>query len=164
MGGPTQARMEAISLTGNPAQLQDLYAVKEVFALPSLHPNLAPAAPVPQFKRFTVNAVPQNYSLLSKSRILMGLIINPFKLIDPNHDIVPCLGSTTRQDPGQPLQSAPQIVRCRRCRAYINPYIQFVEQGNWRCNMCYLVNELPGYYDYDQETGQQQDRYARAEM
>ncbi|KRY04859.1 Protein transport protein Sec24A, partial [Trichinella spiralis] len=31
------------------------------------------------------------------------------------------------------------IVRCRSCRAYINPYVRFVDR-NWNCNICGRAN------------------------
>ena len=27
--------------------------------------------------------------------------------------------------------------RCRSCRTYINPFVHFVDQRRWRCNLCY---------------------------
>jgi protein transport protein SEC24 len=34
------------------------------------------------------------------------------------------------------------IVRCRRCRTYINAYVMFTDGGRrWRCNVCSLLNE-----------------------
>jgi len=34
------------------------------------------------------------------------------------------------------------IIRCRRCRAYINPFITFTESGRkWQCNLCDYVND-----------------------
>lgn len=34
------------------------------------------------------------------------------------------------------------IVRCRRCRTYVNPYVTFTDAGRkWRCNMCALLND-----------------------
>jgi protein transport protein SEC24 len=59
----------------------------------------------------------------------MGLILVPFRNHMPNEAPVP-------------LVSSPQIIRCRRCRTYINPFVTFIEQGTrWKCNMCYLGNE-----------------------
>lgn len=34
------------------------------------------------------------------------------------------------------------IIRCRRCRTYINPYVTFTDGGRkWRCNICALLND-----------------------
>lgn len=34
------------------------------------------------------------------------------------------------------------IVRCKRCRTYINPYVTFTDGGRkWQCNICTLLNE-----------------------
>lgn len=34
------------------------------------------------------------------------------------------------------------IVRCRRCRTYVNPYVTFTDGGRkWRCNICALLND-----------------------
>lgn len=74
------------------------------------------------------------------------------------------IGSTDRRDPGFPVYHADSIVRCRRCRTYINPYVQFVDQMHWRCNLCFLVNDVPQFFDYDQQTQQPIDRYTRPEL
>lgn len=34
------------------------------------------------------------------------------------------------------------VVRCRRCRTYVNPYVTFTEAGRkFRCNVCALLND-----------------------
>lgn len=39
------------------------------------------------------------------------------------------------------------IVRCRRCRTYINPFVAFTDSGRrWRCNICDAPNEVPSDY------------------
>ena len=38
---------------------------------------------------------------------------------------------------------------CPQCRTYINPFVHFVDQRRWRCNVCYRVNELPEEFLYD---------------
>ena len=48
-----------------------------------------------------------------------------------------------------PVIQCTTIVRCRSCRTYINPFVHFVDQRRWRCNLCYRVNELPEEFLYD---------------
>jgi len=39
------------------------------------------------------------------------------------------------------------IIRCKECRAYINPFVKFVENGNkWICNFCKDLNITEQYY------------------
>jgi protein transport protein SEC24 len=83
----------------------------------------------PKYKRCTLNCIPKSASLLEKSKIPFGLVITPYRqLLDG--------------DPPIPLINSPQIIRCRRCRTYINPWVTFVEGGGrWKCNVCGLANE-----------------------
>lgn len=54
---------------------------------------------------------------------------------------------------------AKYIVRCNECRAYINPFVLFLDNGNrWKCNMCNCVNATPqGYYQSLDEFGMRTD-------
>lgn len=39
------------------------------------------------------------------------------------------------------------IVRCRRCRTYMNPFCQWVDGGRrFTCNVCAMMNEVPVEY------------------
>ncbi|CCF60217.1 hypothetical protein KAFR_0J01510 [Kazachstania africana CBS 2517] len=83
------------------------------------------------YVRSTLNAVPKNGGLLKKSKLPLALIIRPYQYL---HDNV--------HPP--PLNTDGIIVRCRRCRAYMNPYASFIPQTRrWRCNFCRLANDLP---------------------
>ena len=57
----------------------------------------------------------------------------------------PCLGWLRAHLGAQeqvPVIQASTIVRCKRCRTYINPFVNFVDQGmRWRCNMCFCLND-----------------------
>ncbi|KAJ1729347.1 COPII subunit [Coemansia sp. Benny D160-2] len=104
----------------------------------------------PSHKRSTLNAVPKTDKLLKKTKLPFGLIITPFKTQEPGEEQIP---------------TAPEIVRCRRCRAYINPFVQFVEGGRrWKCNLCGLNNDVPLYFDYDSATQTQKDRWKRPDL
>lgn len=38
-------------------------------------------------------------------------------------------------------------LRCTRCKAYVNPYFQFVESGNcYICNICKIKSNVPVDY------------------
>ena len=82
--------------------------------------------------RSTLTKIPETEALLKKARLPLGVLIHPFK--DLSH--LPVIQCTT-------------IVRCRSCRTYINPFVHFVDQRRWRCNLCYRVNELPEEFLYD---------------
>jgi protein transport protein SEC24 len=71
------------------------------------------------YQRSTVNAIPNSSSIVGKSKIPMGLIITPYRSVKEGEEPVPVVADTV-------------IARCRRCRTYINPYVQFIDGGN-RC-------------------------------
>ncbi|CDO68670.1 hypothetical protein BN946_scf184790.g19 [Trametes cinnabarina] len=106
----------------------------------------------PSYQRSTLNAIPTSNSLLQKSKIPLGLIITPYRSLKEGDEPVPLITDTV-------------IARCRRCRTYINPYVQFIDGGNrWRCCMCSMSNEVPQLFDWDQVRNQPGDRWARAEL
>ncbi|XP_067672447.1 protein transport protein Sec24A-like isoform X2 [Haliotis asinina] len=86
----------------------------------------------PDIFRCTLNAIPQTSSLLNKARLPLGILIHPFKDLSQ----LPVIQSSV-------------IVRCRSCRTYINPFVHFVDQRRWKCNLCYRVNELPDEFSFD---------------
>ncbi|KAJ3188766.1 COPII subunit [Gaertneriomyces sp. JEL0708] len=113
----------------------------------------SPMANAPaKYKRCTLNAVPQTPQMLSKIKLPFGLLVTPYRHLLEGDDEVPVI-------------NPPQIVRCRRCRTYINPWVQFADQGTrWKCNLCYLTNEMPTFFDWDPETRQHVNRLERPEL
>ncbi|ORX60983.1 hypothetical protein BCR36DRAFT_394129 [Piromyces finnis] len=108
--------------------------------------------PSNQYCCSTLNAVPQNNALLQKSKIPFGLVFAPYKNIGPD-------------EPEVPVVSPEVIVRCKICRAYINPFVTFVDQGTrWKCNICHVVNDLPAFYSWDSKTRQAVDRNTIPEL
>jgi protein transport protein SEC24 len=108
----------------------------------------------PSYQRSTLNAIPTTSSLLSKSRLPLALILSPYRSVreEDGDDPVPVVSDTV-------------IARCRRCRTYINPYVQFIEGGQrWKCCMCNISNEVPQLFDWDQEKNEPADRWARPEL
>lgn len=71
----------------------------------------------PSYFRCTVNAIPTTSSLLNKLKLPLALVLTPYRSLDEGEEQVPLVTDTV-------------IARCRRCRTYINPYVQFVDGGN----------------------------------
>ncbi|KAI9863512.1 MAG: COPII subunit [Vezdaea acicularis] len=106
----------------------------------------------PRHVRSTLNAVPTTHSLLKKSKLPFALVIQPYTSLHDSEDPVPVVHDQL-------------ISRCRRCRSYINPFAQFLDQGHrWRCNMCNLTNEVPQAFDWDAASQKQVDRWQRSEL
>ncbi|GFR98794.1 SEC24 family, member A [Elysia marginata] len=101
----------------------------------------------PDIFRCTLNAIPQTSSLLNKARLPLGIIIHPFKDLSQ----LPVIQSSV-------------IVRCRSCRTYINPFVVFVDQRRWKCNLCFRVNELPDEFSFDPVTKTYGDPQRRPEV
>ncbi|KAL5522661.1 hypothetical protein ACEPAG_8679 [Sanghuangporus baumii] len=106
----------------------------------------------PSYQRSTINSVPTTDGLLKKSKLPFGLVLTPYRSLKEGDAPVPLVTDTV-------------IARCRRCRSYINPFVQFIDGGNrWRCTLCMMSNEVPQLFDWDQEKNQPADRWARAEL
>lgn len=71
----------------------------------------------PSYQRSTLNVVPTTSGLLNKAKIPFGLIITPYRSIGEGEPPVPLVTDTV-------------ISRCRRCRSYIHPFVQFIDGGN----------------------------------
>ncbi|CAG8602265.1 335_t:CDS:10, partial [Dentiscutata heterogama] len=154
LGGHSQVQLITVNLIGTLPNVVDLDAPPPPINLP---PNSSvtqsdKANCEPSYKRCTVNCVPATASLLSKSRLPFGLIITPYRSLKEGDDPIPVITDTV-------------IARCRRCRTYINPFVTFAEGGQkWRCNLCFLLNEVPSQFDWDLQTSQQANRWKRAEL
>lgn len=98
--------------------------------------------------RCTLTNVPSTSKLLTQCRLPLGLVMHPFRDMSSLHTI----SSTT-------------IVRCRSCRTYINPFVQFMDSGRrWRCSVCFLANTIPDEFYYDPGTQTYGDPSRRPEI
>jgi len=97
--------------------------------------------------RCTVNAIPESKSLLDKCRLPLGILIHPFKDLESLKVI-----------------QLSNIVRCRTCRSYINPFVHFLDNTKWRCNLCYAINELSDEFLFDPVTKTYGDPSKRPEI
>ncbi|XP_068187551.1 protein transport protein Sec24A isoform X2 [Antennarius striatus] len=145
-GGPGPAQlspsMAAMSLqSSTPEALRVVNLLQERNLLPPT-PVSAPTPCLPQdlqkincspeVFRCTLTSIPQTQSLLNKAKLPLGLLLHPFKDLSQ----LPVVTSST-------------IVRCRSCRTYINPFVSFLDQRRWKCNLCYRVNDVPEEFMYN---------------
>ncbi|CAH8519403.1 unnamed protein product [Heterobilharzia americana] len=129
--------------------------LQERCLLPSDGPDLPPkpvlTTPIncdPDIMRCTLTNVPSNSKLLTRCRLPLGLVMHPFRDLTNLHTI----NTTT-------------IVRCRSCRTYINPFVQFMDSGRrWRCPVCFLANTVPDDFYYDPGTQTYGDPSRRPEI
>uniref|UniRef100_A0AC34RIQ8 Protein transport protein Sec24B n=1 Tax=Panagrolaimus sp. JU765 TaxID=591449 RepID=A0AC34RIQ8_9BILA len=96
--------------------------------------------------RCTVGAIPETPKLSTDCRLPLALTLHPFRDQRNLHVIK---GS---------------IVRCRYCRAYINPYIYMPDNRHWRCNICYRSNDIPDEFYFDHDKGRYGDPTTRPEI
>ncbi|XP_062902356.1 protein transport protein Sec24B-like isoform X3 [Mobula hypostoma] len=113
----------------------------------SLSPELRKLNCSPDLFRCTLMNVPQTQALLNKAKLPLGLLLHPFR--DLTH--LPVITSST-------------IVRCRTCRTYINPFVSFLDQRRWKCNLCYRVNDVPEEFMYNPLTHSYGEPHKRPEV
>lgn len=153
-GGQKPFQLYTTNLLTSPPDPRELYRPPpEIRLPPGACITQSPFAQAdPSYQRSTLNAIPTTHSLLNKSKIPLALILTPYRSVKDGDEPVPVVTDTV-------------IARCRRCRAYINPYVTFIDGGNrWRCCVCGMSNELPQLFDWDAVRNQPGDRWARAEL
>lgn len=119
MAGQKGLRLYTTNLLTSPPDPRELHRPPPEIVLP---PNSC-VSPSPlanadyTYQRCTLNAIPTTNSLLKKSNIPLGLVLTPYRSVKEGDEPVPLVTDTV-------------IARCRRCRTYINPYVQFIDGGN----------------------------------
>ncbi|CDY34914.1 BnaA01g32450D [Brassica napus] len=107
-----------------------------------------------RYLRLTTSAIPSSQSLASRWHLPLGAVVCPLAEA-PEGEEVPLVdfGSSG-------------IIRCRRCRTYMNPYVTFTDSGRkWRCNICSMLNDVPGeYFSHLDATGRRMDMDQRPEL
>jgi protein transport protein SEC24 len=109
----------------------------------------------PKFARLTLNNIPSSSDSLSSTGLPLGLILQPLAPLQAGETPIPVLDFGEIGPP-----------RCRRCRAYINPFMTFRSGGNKLvCNMCTFPNDVsPEYFAPTDPTGIRVDRAQRPEL
>ncbi|KAA3467405.1 Sec23/Sec24 protein transport family protein isoform 1 [Gossypium australe] len=108
----------------------------------------------PRYLRLTTSAIPNSQSLASRWHLPLGAVVCPLAEA-PEGEEVPVINFASTG-----------IIRCRRCRTYVNPYVTFTDAGRkWRCNICSLLNDVPGEYFANLDaTGRRIDLHQRPEL
>ncbi|GFH07061.1 COP-II coat subunit [Haematococcus lacustris] len=108
----------------------------------------------PDNMRMTVNAVPVSTALKARWPLPLGAIVQP--MADE---------SKGRQVPVVSLGSA-GIIRCKRCRTYMNPFMTWTDGGRkYKCNVCHVHNDIPGgYFSHLDHEGRRCDVEQRPEL
>jgi protein transport protein SEC24 len=111
----------------------------------------------PSRMRLSTNYFPNSAATRSKTGLPLAAIVRPLAppLSDDPADQVPVVNF-----------GAAGIVRCRRCRTYINFGVTFTDGGRrWRCNICQLLNDIPPeYYSPLDANGKRHDIAERVEL
>ncbi|RDA91834.1 hypothetical protein CP533_3649 [Ophiocordyceps camponoti-saundersi (nom. inval.)] len=109
----------------------------------------------PKFARLTLNNIPATADGLQATGLPLGLLLQPLAPLRPGEAEIPVLDFG---DAGPP--------RCRRCRAYVNPFMMFRSGGNkFVCNLCTHPNDTPTeYFCATTPQGARVDRDQRPEL
>ncbi|KAF6250863.1 Sec23/Sec24 trunk domain-containing protein, partial [Scenedesmus sp. NREL 46B-D3] len=104
--------------------------------------------------RPTVVGVPNSTALRLRWQLPLGIIVRPMadEAVGRGVPVIP-LGSQG-------------IVRCRRCRTYMNPFCTWVDGGRrFKCNVCAMLNEVPvEYFSTLDANGLRRDAAERPEL
>ncbi|KAL9654743.1 hypothetical protein ABK040_008540 [Willaertia magna] len=136
--------------------------------------------------RSTLHCLPQNKKLLDQSNLVMGAMLQPMHSFDkddvPNQEIyinyldtvknysqmalnnqIPTLNNNSNNNNNNVVD---EIIRCGRCRAYMNPFVRFSKNGKeFYCNFCGFSNETPDwYYSPVDHNGIRSDIHQRLEL
>ncbi|XP_052630717.1 protein transport protein Sec24B isoform X9 [Harpia harpyja] len=132
----------------NLTQDKNILPVSSVQApVPNLNSDLRKLNCSPDSFRCTLTNIPQTQALLNKAKLPLGLLLHPFRDLTQ----LPVITSST-------------IVRCRSCRTYINPFVSFIDQRRWKCNLCYRVNDVPEEFMYNPLTRSYGEPHKRPEV
>ncbi|XP_035228704.1 protein transport protein Sec24C-like isoform X2 [Stegodyphus dumicola] len=109
----------------------------------------------PRFIRSTIYNVPTTAEMLKQTSVPFALAVSPFAQVHDGENPPPVV------DPGE---EGP--VRCNRCRAYMSPFMQFIDAGRrFQCMLCKATSEVPmHYFTHLDHMGERVDKMERAEL
>ena len=110
----------------------------------------------PNFLRGTAANVLKSKTLAAAAKVPLGFVCQPMA------------GDTMEGNPDIKVVDFGKagIVRCKKCRTYINPYVTWHDNGRkWKCNICGLQNDVADeYYSHLNQDGHRRDKSQRPEL
>ncbi|XP_031231214.1 protein transport protein Sec24D isoform X3 [Mastomys coucha] len=109
----------------------------------------------PRYIRCTTYCFPCTSDMAKQAQIPLAAIIKPFADIPSNETPLYLVNHG---------ESGP--VRCNRCKAYMCPFMQFIEGGRrYQCGFCNCVNDVPPFYfQHLDHMGRRLDHYEKPEL
>lgn len=109
-----------------------------------------------RFVRASVSRLPNSVSAKAKVNLPLGIILQPLAPCGPGEEEVQSVN----------FGAVCSIVRCKSCRTYINPFVQWEANGHrWICNICgFSQPTQDAYYASLDETNKRSDRHQKPEL
>ncbi|KAL6036357.1 hypothetical protein STEG23_004438, partial [Scotinomys teguina] len=109
----------------------------------------------PRYIRCTTYCFPCTSDMAKQAQVPLAAVIKPFADIPSNETPLYLVNHG---------ESGP--VRCNRCKAYMCPYMQFIEGGRrYQCGFCNCVNDVPPFYfQHLDHMGRRVDHYEKPEL
>uniref|UniRef100_A0A8C5NHM0 SEC24 homolog D, COPII coat complex component n=1 Tax=Gouania willdenowi TaxID=441366 RepID=A0A8C5NHM0_GOUWI len=109
----------------------------------------------PRFMRCTTYSLPCTAELAKQCQVPLAAVIKPLARL-PKKETPLCVVNHGDSGP----------VRCNRCKAYMCPFMQFIDGGRrFQCGFCSCVNEVPdSYFQHLDHLGRRVDLYQRPEL
>jgi len=109
----------------------------------------------PRYMRMTTPHIPSTKDLKNSAAVPVGVVIQPFATPGPGEEDILLVDSG-------PIG----IVRCGRCRAYVNCFNAFADGGRKMvCSICGASSDVSGeYFCSTDASGKRRDKYERPEL
>ncbi|KAG6933881.1 SEC24 -like protein D, COPII coat complex component, partial [Chelydra serpentina] len=109
----------------------------------------------PRYIRCTAYCFPSSSDMAKQAQIPLAAIIKPFAVVPPNETPLYVVNHG---------ETGP--IRCNRCKAYMCPFMQFIEGGRkYQCGFCNCINDVPPFFfQHLDHIGRRTDHYERPEL
>ncbi|KAM9030407.1 protein transport protein Sec24D isoform 1-T2 [Ara ararauna] len=121
----------------------------------------------PRYIRCTTYCFPSSSDMAKQARIPLAAVIQPFAVIPPNEVmLITCYRAQYKTPLYVVSHGETGPIRCNRCKAYMCPFMQFIEGGRrYQCGFCNCVNDVPPFFfQHLDHIGQRVDHCERPEL